>query len=93
MHQAYRQTVEHGRRERGHTALTKGKEKGKGKGKEKDKEQGRVESKDKPKEGTPDKSIMKCCLAQKKTVGHEPSANAIEEAGWIFAMSTRSCAS
>ena len=91
-------------------ALTKGKEKGKGKGKgngkgkEKGKEKGRAKSKDKPKEGTPDKSRIKCffckekgharkdCpkfsawLAEKKTVGREPSANAIEEAGWIFAL-------
>ena len=77
-------------------ALTKSKEKGKGK------EKGRAKSKDKPREGTPDKSSMKCffCmekgharkdysssrLAEKKTVGHEPSANAIEEARWIFAL-------
>ena len=53
-------------------ALTKGKGKEKGKeiekGKEKGKEKSRGKCKDKPKEGTPDKSSMKCFFCEEK--GH-----------------------
>ena len=45
-------------------ALTKGKEKGKGIGE--GKEKGRAKSKDKPKEGTPDKSRIKCFFCKEK---------------------------
>ena len=94
-------------------ALTKGKGKGKENGKEKGKEKGKAESEDKPKEGTSDKSSMKCffckekgharkdCpkfsawLAEKKTVGHEQSANASRKTHgslpWTTSM--RTCAS
>ena len=73
----------------------------KGKGKNKGKEKGKGKSKNKAKEGTSDTSnvklqkkghIRKECpkfsawLAEKKTVGHEQSANSIEEGGWIFAL-------
>ena len=68
------------------------------------KEKGKEKRQDKPKEGTSDKSSMKCLfckekgharkdcpkflawLAEKRMVGHEQSANAIEEDGWIFAL-------
>ena len=83
-------------------ALTKGKGKEKGKSKEKGKDKAKNKDKPKegapdkssmkyffckekghtPKE-CPHYSIW---LAEKKTAGHEPSANAVEEAGWIFAL-------
>ena len=62
--------------------------KGKGKGKEK----GKGKSTDKAKEGTSDTkekgharkdcSKFSAWLAEKKTVGHEQSANSIGEDGW-----------
>ena len=66
----------------------KGKEKGKEKGKGKGQEKGKGKSKDKAKGGTSDMSNVKrffckekgfsAWLAEKKTVGHEQSANSIE---------------
>ena len=84
---AKRKGKEKGQRER---AKRKGKEKGQ---RRKGKEKG-------AKEETSDTSNVKCffCkekghapkfsawLAEKKTVGHEQSANSIEEDGWIFAL-------
>ena len=70
----------------------KGKDKGKGKSKDKAKE-GTSDTSDmkcflcKAKGHTrKDCTKFSAWLAEKKTVGHEQSANSIEEDGWIFAL-------
>ena len=80
---------------------TKGKGKGKEKGKDKRerqrKEQGQVEGRNirhvecevfllQGKKAMPERIAPSSRLAEKKTVGHEQSANSIEEDGWIFAL-------
>ena len=78
----------------------KGKEKGKDKGKEKGKGKSKDKAKEGTSDTSNVKSFFcmekgharKDCpkfsawLAEKKTVGHEQSANSIEEDGWIFAL-------
>ena len=78
----------------------KGKDKSKGKGKEKGKDKGHPKSREASSDKSNMKCFFckekghtrKDCpkfsawLAWKKQVGHEPSANAIEEAGWILAL-------
>ena len=78
----------------------KGKEKGKGKSKEKGKGKSKDKAKEGTSDTSKVKCVFckekghtrKDCpkfstwLAEKKTVGHEQSANSIEEDGWIFAL-------
>ena len=83
-------------------ALMEGKGKNKGKGKDKEKGKGKSKDKAKEgtsntsnvkcffctEKGHARKDCPKSSawLAEKKTVGHEQSANSIEEDGWIFAL-------
>ena len=102
MHQAYRQwSMADGNDSTPMAvdALTKGK--GKGKGKEKSKAKSKDKPKEGTSDASSmkcffckeksharkDCSKFSAWLAEKKTVAHEQSANAIEEDGWIFALS------
>ena len=95
MHQAYRQwSIADGNdttpMEVDALRKGKGKNKGKGKGKEKGKEgEGmNIRHASARRKAPPEKDCSKfsALVAEKRTVGHEQSANSIEEDGWIFAL-------